>query len=68
VFESKVLKRQGAELNEDILETRRDAKEIARDMAYKRTAMLELIREHPTFFSPDVRPPQSPDPSVCGTS
>jgi zinc transporter len=53
VLESKVLKRQGAELSEDILEMRRDSKEIARDMAYKRTAMLELIREHPTFFSAD---------------
>ena len=27
--------------------------EIARDMAYKRTAMLELAREHPSLFSAD---------------
>jgi zinc transporter len=53
VLEAKVLKRESAGLSEDIRETRRTSTEIARDMAYKRTAMLELAREHPTLFPTD---------------
>jgi zinc transporter len=48
--ESKVLKRDGAGCREDILEMRRDSIRVARDMAYKRTAMLELARERPVLF------------------
>ena len=32
---------------------RRESIRVARDMAYKRTAMLELAREHPILFSAD---------------
>jgi zinc transporter len=49
-MESKVLKRDGAGYREDILEMRRDSIRVARDMAYKRTAMLELARERPVLF------------------
>jgi len=49
-MESKVLKRDGAGHREDILEMRRDSIRVARDMAYKRTAMLELARERPVLF------------------
>jgi len=45
-----VLKRDGAGYREDILEMRRDSIRVARDMAYKRTAMLELARERPVLF------------------
>lgn len=40
-MESKVLKRNIAGSREEILEMRREAVQVARDMAYKRTAMLE---------------------------
>jgi len=49
-MESKVLKRKGAEHREDLLEMRRDSVEVARDMAYRRTAMLELAHERPALF------------------
>jgi Mg2+ and Co2+ transporter CorA len=49
-MESKVLKRDGAGYREDILEMRRDSIRVARDMAYKRTAMLELARERRVLF------------------
>jgi zinc transporter len=49
-MESKVLKRDGAGHRKDILEMRRDSIRVARDMAYKRTAMLELARERPVLF------------------
>jgi len=49
-MESKVLKRDGAGHRKDILEMRRDSIRFARDMAYKRTAMLELARERPVLF------------------
>src|SRR6516164_3950042 len=49
-MESKVLKRDGAGHRKDILEMRRNSIRIARDMAYKRTAMLELARERPVLF------------------
>jgi zinc transporter len=49
-MESKVLKRDGAGHRQDILEMRRDSIRVARDMAYKRTAMLELARERPVLF------------------
>ncbi len=50
---SKVLKREGAQHRDDILEIRRDSIQIARDMAYKRTAMLEFARERPAPFPAD---------------
>jgi hypothetical protein len=49
VLEAKVLQRESAGVSEDILEMRRTPTEIARDMAYKRTAMLGLARENPTL-------------------
>ena len=52
-IESKVLKRGAAEHREDILEMRREAVRVARDMAYKRTAMLELAHERPALFPVD---------------
>ena len=52
-LESKVLKRDSAGHREDILEMRRDSIRVARDMAYKRTAMLELARERPVLLSAD---------------
>jgi zinc transporter len=52
-MESNVLKRIGAEHREDILEMRRESIEVARDMAYKRTAMLDLARERPAMFPGD---------------
>jgi zinc transporter len=52
-MESKVLKRSIAGSREQILEMRRESVQVARDMAYKRTAMLELTRERPALFSVD---------------
>jgi zinc transporter len=49
-MESKVLKRDRAGHRKDILEMRRNSIRVARDMAYKRTAMLELARERPVLF------------------
>ena len=49
-LESKVLKREGAGQRKDILEMRRDSIRVARDMAYKRTAMLEFTRARPVLF------------------
>jgi zinc transporter len=49
-MESKVLKRDGAGQRKDILEMRRDSIRVTRDMAYKRTAMLEFTRERPALF------------------
>jgi zinc transporter len=51
--ESKVLKRDGAPNREDVLEMRRRSTEVARDMAYKRTAMLDLARERPAPIPAD---------------
>ena len=51
MLESKVLKRDSAGHREDILKMRRDSIRVARDMAYKRTAMLELARERPVLLS-----------------
>jgi zinc transporter len=51
--ESKVLKRDGAAHRGEILEMRRDSIQVARDMSYKRTAMLELAHERPGQFSVD---------------
>ena len=51
--ESTVLKRTGTRHREEILEMRRDSIQVARDMAYKRTAMLELMRERPALLSAD---------------
>jgi zinc transporter len=53
VMESKVLKRSIAGSREEMLEMRRESIRVARDMAYKRTAMLELAREHPMLLSAD---------------
>ena len=52
-MESKVLKRNIAGSREEILEMRRESVQVARDMAYKRTAMLELTRERPVLLSVD---------------
>ena len=49
-METKVLKRDGAGQRKDILEMRRDSIRVARDMAYKRTAMLEFTRARPVLF------------------
>jgi len=51
--ESKVLKRNIAGSREEILEMRRESVQVARDMAYKRSAMLELARERPVLLSVD---------------
>jgi zinc transporter len=51
--EARVLKRNGAGHHEQLLEMRRSSIRVARDMAYKRTAMLELARERPAPFPPD---------------
>jgi zinc transporter len=53
VLEAKVLKRERAGLSDDILEMRRGSIEIARDMTYKRTAMLELAHKDQTLFPSD---------------
>jgi len=50
-MESKVLKRNIAGNRGGIFEMRRDSIRVARDMAYKRTAMLELARERPVLLS-----------------
>jgi zinc transporter len=50
-MESKVLKRNIAGSREEILEMRRESVQVARDMAYKRTAMLELARDRPVLLS-----------------
>jgi len=52
-MESEVLKRSSAAQRDDLLEMRRVSIEVARDMAYKRTAMLELARERPTLCPAD---------------
>jgi zinc transporter len=52
-IESKALKRGAAEHREDILEMRCESVRVARDMAYKRTAMLEVARERPAVFPVD---------------
>jgi len=46
-------KRNIAGSREEILEMRRESVQVARDMAYKRTAMLELTRERPVLLSVD---------------
>jgi zinc transporter len=50
---SKVLKRDGTDHREDLVEMRRESILVARDMAYKRTAMLELTRERPALYPAD---------------
>jgi zinc transporter len=52
-MESKVLHRNGAGNREVIFEMRSGSIEVARDMAYKRTAMLDLAREPPAVFPAD---------------
>lgn len=52
-IESTVLRREGARHRDDILEIRRDSIQVARDMAYKRIAMLELVHERPAPFPVD---------------
>jgi zinc transporter len=51
LMESQVLKRNAPVNRKEILEMRGDAIRVARDMAYKRTAMIELTREPPAIFS-----------------
>ena len=48
-----MLKRNIAGSREGILEMRRESVRVARDMAYKGTAMLELGRERPVLLSVD---------------
>ena len=50
-MEAKVLKRDIAGSREQIFEMRRESIRVARDMAYKRTAMLELTHERPVLLS-----------------
>jgi zinc transporter len=50
---SKVLRRHAAGHREEILEMRRSSIEVARDMTYKRTAMLDLARERPALLPAD---------------
>jgi zinc transporter len=50
---SMVLRRDGARHRDDILEMRRESIQVARDMTYKRTAMLELARERPALIPAD---------------
>jgi zinc transporter len=50
---SEVLRRNGGALREDLLEMRRGSIQVARDMAYKRTAMLELARQRPALIPAD---------------
>jgi zinc transporter len=52
-MESKVLKRSIVGSREEILDMRRQSIRVARDMAYKRRAMLELARERPLLLSAD---------------
>ena len=52
-MESQVLKREGAKHRDEIQEIRRVSIQVARDMAYKRTAMFELARERPALFPAD---------------
>jgi Mg2+ and Co2+ transporter CorA len=47
------LPRDIAGSRDEILQMRRESIRLARDMAYKRTAMLELAREHPALLSAD---------------
>ena len=50
---SMVLRDDGARHRDDILEMRRESIQVARDMTYKRTAMLELARERPALIPAD---------------
>jgi zinc transporter len=50
---SKVLRRNGSSFRADLLEMRQGSIQVARDMAYKRTAMLELARERPGLIPPE---------------
>ncbi len=50
---SKVTKHDGVGYREDLLEMRSESMRLARDMAYKRTAMLELARERPALCPAD---------------
>jgi zinc transporter len=52
-MESKVLKQSSSAQRDDLLELRRVSIGVTRDMAYKRTAMLELARNRPTLFPAD---------------
>jgi zinc transporter len=52
-MESQVLSRSGTGRREDILELRRSSIEVARDMTYKRTAMLDLAHERPALIPAD---------------
>jgi zinc transporter len=47
---SMVLKREGAQHRDDLLEIRRESIQVVRDMAYKRTAMLEFAHDRPALF------------------
>ena len=47
------MKRSSAGSREEILEMRRESIRVTRDMAFNRTAMLELARGHPMLLSAD---------------
>jgi len=50
---AKVLKRDGTDHRDHLVEMRRESILVARDMTYKRTAMLELTRERPALYPAD---------------
>jgi len=50
---SMVLRRNGGGHRDDILEMRRESIQVARDLTYKRTAMLELAHERPALIPSD---------------
>jgi hypothetical protein len=52
-MESDVLKRYIVRSRKQIFEMRRESIRVARDMAHKRTAMLEFARERPVLLSVD---------------
>ena len=53
ILGSMVLRRNGAGYRDDILERRRESIQVARDLTYKRTAMLELAHERPALIPSD---------------
>ena len=52
-LEAKVLKSNISGSRQEIFEMRRESIRVARDMAYKRTAMLELAHERPVLLPVD---------------
>jgi zinc transporter len=52
-IEAELLEAQSVEHREDLLRLRRSAMRLARDMAYKRASMIELVRDRPALFPAD---------------